>query len=75
MSEKQIVNTLYHGAVIGGLALAYNRLGRLILKAPPSKLEFNARDAGMVVADTVDQGLPRKAGPDPRRHPEVASAI
>ena len=53
MSEKALVNTLYHGAVVGGLALAYNQLGRMLVKSAPTKLEPTARDAGMVVLDTA----------------------
>jgi len=52
-SEKSIVNTLYHGAVVGGLALAYNQIGRMVIKGAPTRLEPTARDAGMLVLDTA----------------------
>jgi len=52
-SEKSLVNSLYHGAVVGGLALAYNQIGRMLLKASPTRMEPTARDAGMLVVDTA----------------------
>ena len=50
---KMLVNTLYHSAVISGLAVGYSRIGKMIVPGPPPKLDFNARDIGMMVVDTA----------------------
>ena len=50
---KKLVNDLYHGAVVAGLSIGYAQLGKMIFKGPTLKLDFNAKDAGMVVADVA----------------------
>jgi len=52
-AEKSIANTLYHGAVVSGLALGYSQLGRLLLHTAPTRLEPTGRDAGMLVFDVT----------------------
>ena len=48
---KQIVNAVYHAAVVSGLAMGYARLTQMVLKGPIPKLDFTPRDIGMVVID------------------------
>lgn len=48
-----LVNTLYHSAVVGGLAMGYARLGKVAIGGPPPKLDFTARDIGMVAVDVA----------------------
>ena len=50
---KQIVNAVYHGAVVSGLTMAYARLTQMVLKGPIPKLDFTPRDIGMVVLDVT----------------------
>jgi hypothetical protein len=51
MAEKNLVNELYHAAVVGGLALGYAKIGQMVFKGPLPKLDLTPRDAGMVVLD------------------------
>jgi len=53
MSEKNLINTLYHGAVVSGLALGYSQLGRMLLRTAPTRLEPTGRDVGMLVFDVT----------------------
>ena len=53
MDGKEIVNTLYHGAVISGLTLGYAKLSGLAFKGPAPKLDFNPRDIGMITLDVT----------------------
>lgn len=48
---KMLVNALYHGAVVSGLAIAYARLGKYVLGGALPKLDYDARDLGMAVVD------------------------
>ena len=50
---KKLVNELYHGAVVAGLSIGYAQLSKMIFKSPAPKLDFNVRDAGMLVADVA----------------------
>jgi hypothetical protein len=54
MSEgKMLVNSLYHSAVVSGLALGYARLAKMALGGQPPKLDLTPRDAGLVVVDVA----------------------
>jgi hypothetical protein len=53
MSEKSVVNTLYHGAMVSGLTLGYAQLGRLLLSTAPPQLKPSGRDVGMLVLDVT----------------------
>ena len=46
---KMLVNALYHSAVVSGLAIGYTQLGKMVIGDAPPKLDFTARDVGMVV--------------------------
>lgn len=48
-----LVNTLYHSAVVSGLAMGYSRLGKMVIGGQPPKLDFTPRDVGMVVVDVA----------------------
>ena len=50
-TQKNIVNDLYHAAVVGGLAIGYAKLGQMVFKGPLPRLDLTPRDAGMVVLD------------------------
>ena len=50
---KMLVNALYHGAVISGLAVGYARLGKMALGGAAPKLDFTPRDVGMVAVDVA----------------------
>ena len=50
---NKLVNELYHGAVVAGLSIGYAQLGKMIFKGPTPKLDFDVKDAGMVVADVA----------------------
>ena len=50
---KVIVNTLYHSAVVSGLAMGYARLGKIAMGDSLPKLEFTPRDVGMVALDVA----------------------
>ena len=50
---KMLVNALYHSVVVSGLAMGYTRLGKMVIRGAPSKLDFTARDLGMVVVDVA----------------------
>ena len=50
-TQKNIVNDLYHAAVVGGLAIGYAKLGQMVFKGPLPRLYLTPRDAGMVVLD------------------------
>lgn len=49
--EKALMNTLYHAAVVGSLAIGYAQVGKMVLKGSSPKLALTPYDAGMVVAD------------------------
>ena len=53
---KVIVNTLYHSAVVSGLAMGYDRLGKMAMGVSLPKLDFTPRDVGMVVLDVARRG-------------------
>ena len=48
---KMLVNALYPGAVVSGIAMGYARLGKMAMGGSTPKLDFTPRDVGMVVAD------------------------
>ena len=54
---KVIVNTLYHSAVVSGLAMGYARLGKMAMGGGGGgslpKLDFTPRDVGMVALDVA----------------------
>ena len=50
---KMIVNALFHSAVVSGPAMGYTLLGKLVIGGAPPKLDFTARDVGMVVVDVA----------------------
>ena len=50
---KMLVNALYHSAVVTGLAVGYAKLGKMAIGGAQPKLDFNARDIGMVVVDVA----------------------
>ena len=48
-----LVNALYYSAVVSGFAIGYTRLGKMVIGGAPPKLDFTARDVGMVVVDVA----------------------
>ena len=48
---KMLVNSLYHSAVVSGLAIGYARLGKMAFGGAPPKLDLTPRDVGMIAAD------------------------
>ena len=51
-TSKNIANDLYHAAVVGGLAIAYAKVGQMVFKGPLPRLDITSpRDVGMVVLD------------------------
>jgi hypothetical protein len=50
---KEVVNAIYHGAVITGLAIGFARLGKAALGGMYPKLDFTPRDAGMIIVDVT----------------------
>ena len=48
-TQKNIVNDLYHAAVVGGLAIGYAKLGQMVFKGPLPRLDLTPRDAGMAI--------------------------
>ena len=46
---KMLANTLYHSAVVSGLAMGYTRLSKMVIGGDPPKPDFTAHDVGMVV--------------------------
>ena len=50
---KMLVNALYYSSVVSGLAMGYTRLGIMVIRGVPPKLDFRARDVGMVVVDVA----------------------
>ena len=46
-----LVNALYYSAVVSDLAIGHTRLGKMVIGGAPPKLDFMARDVGMVVVD------------------------
>ena len=51
MAEKNLINDLYHAAVVAGLAIGYAKIGQMVFKGPLPKLDFTPSDVGMVVLD------------------------
>ena len=45
---KAVVNCIYHGAVVAGLAVGFARLGKAVLGGVYPKLDLTPRDFGMV---------------------------
>jgi len=50
---KMFANTLYHSAVISGLAMGFARLGKMVAGGATPKLDPNPRDIGMMVIDVA----------------------
>ena len=50
-TQKNIVNDLYHAAVVGWLAIGYAKLGQMVFKGPLPRLDLTPRDAGMAILD------------------------
>jgi len=50
---KEVVNAIYHGAVIAGLAIGCARVSKAALGGAYPKLEFTPRDAGMTIVDVT----------------------
>ena len=51
-TQKNIVNDLYHAAVVGGLAVGYAKLGQMaFFKGPLPRLDLTPRDAGIAILD------------------------
>ena len=50
---KMLVNVLYHSAVVSGLAAGYARLGKMVIRGSPPKVDFTPRDVDMVVVDVA----------------------
>ena len=48
---KEIMNALYHAAVLGSLAIGFAQVGKTIMKGSALRLALTPYDAGMVVAD------------------------
>ena len=48
---KMLANIAYHAAVVTGLAIGYAKLGKMIVKGPPPKLDFSTYDTGMMILD------------------------
>ena len=51
LTQKNIVNDLYHAAVVGGLAIGYAKLGQMVFKGPLPRLDLTPCDAGMAILD------------------------
>ena len=48
--EKNIINTVYHAAVVSGIAIGTSRLTKMISKVTPTpKLALNFEDVGLVI--------------------------
>ena len=48
---KILGNAAYHSAVVSGLAMGCARLDKIVMGGAAPKLEFTARDVGLVVLD------------------------
>ena len=44
---KMLVNALYHGITVTGIAIVYSRLGRMMIGGQTPKLDYTPRDFGM----------------------------
>ena len=50
--SKQIVNTLYHGAIVSGLAAGYAKLGKMVFGGTAPKIDITSpKELGMAVID------------------------
>ena len=47
---NMLVNTLYHSALVSGIAIGYSRLGKILVGGAPTKLDLTPRDARMLIA-------------------------
>lgn len=51
MSEKNIANTVYHAAVIGGLTLGYTMISKSLMKMRPADLgKLDFEDSAKLIA-------------------------
>ena len=48
---KMLVNALYHGIIVTGIAIGYSRLGRMMIGGQTPKLDYTPRDVGMIAID------------------------
>ena len=48
---KNIVNVVYHAAVLSGLTLGYAKLGKMVLGGQMPRLDFTAKDVSMITAE------------------------
>ena len=48
---KMLVNALYHGVIVTGIAIGYSRLGRMMIGGQTPKLDYTPRDVGMIAID------------------------
>ena len=56
-SGKSVANTLYHGAVIGGLTVGYSLLGKRLLKIKPADIARLDLEDGAKLTATVAASL------------------
>ena len=56
-SGKGIVNTIYHGAVVGGLCVGYNILAKRLLKTKPADLWRLDLEDSLKITATVAAAL------------------
>ena len=50
---KSLVNHMYHGAVVAGLAIGYAKLSKKVSGGTTPKLDLTICDTGMVAADVA----------------------
>ena len=61
MDKKNIVNDLYHSALVSSFAVGYSMLARKILKiAPPSIQKFDLEDIGKLVVIVAASEMTRE---------------
>ena len=61
---KDIKESVYHGAVVSGLAIGYTMLGKTLIKmSPPSLSKFDIEDGVKLVGITIQfyEGLSNQA--------------
>lgn len=56
-SGKSIANTLYHGAVVGGLSVGYSMLAKRLMKTKPADLGRLDLEDGAKITATVAAAL------------------
>ena len=53
---KMLINSLYHSAVLSGLAIGYSRLSKTVVGGAAPTLDLTPRDIGMVVVNIALAG-------------------